>query len=193
MSQELARHKQEIYEVVSIFYNDQKINKTSFVLRLKTIGQLTNGKLKLNQAINSIFEIEHLKKCKTEKDISKYKREVRKELVEILKKLDIDVKYSELKSVRSKKYQEYIDERMKEFDEKRIKDENFKKLVKTLRENDDYLESNMFNAVLHTLNSMRVKNQSFNEAVTQTEARFKVNKEEVKKYVYMVKNESNGF
>src|SRR5699024_1339020 len=183
----VQRHKQEIYEVLTIYYDGKKLGKTSFVLRLKTLKQLSEQKIKLHEAINRIFETEYFKKCKSEQDISKYKKQIRKEYVDILKKLDVDVKYNELTSTRSKKYQEYMNNKMQEFDKKRIKDENFTNLVKALRSNNLYLERDMFNAVLMTLNNMSIKKHSLTEAVNYAVNHFKVDEAEVKKHVDMVK------
>src|SRR5699024_7142436 len=155
----LKRHRQEIYEVLTHYYAEHQnhlINKTSFILRLKTMQQLTEEKIKLHKAINKIFEVEYLRRCKTEKEISKYKKMIRTDLVAMLKSLGISVKYNELTSIRSKKMQEIINKNMIEYDIKHIRDQNYKDFRKVLNDENEYLETSLYNTILYIINCITI-------------------------------------
>lgn len=183
---QIQRHQQEVYEVTSAYYsveNKKKLSRASFMLRYKTIVGITKSKITVRQAVNKIFDIDYFKKCRNSDDISKYKKKIRRELVEILNKLDIDVKYNKLSSTRSKKFQAFMNEKMEKYREDSLKKLNYKQFVKTLKEREIYLERNLFNAVLMVINDIRIYKKDKKEAVQEAVKRFDVKGQDVKKYL----------
>lgn len=183
---QIQRHQQEVYEVTSAYYsgeNKKKLSRDSFMLRYKTIIDITKRKITVRQAVNKIFDIDYFKKCRNSDDISKYKKKIRRELVEILNKLDIDVKYNKLSSTRSKKFQAFMNEKMEKYREDSLKKLNYKQFVKTLKEREIYLERNLFNAVLMVINDIRINKKDKKEAVQEAVKRFDVKGQDVKKYL----------